>query len=148
MFTRNLIGSLSASAFKLTDEKDRIGIWFILQDLSVRTEGWFRLKMNFVNVGQAAAHPPITPASTSVHGLAPPQDICKTTAPVLATIFSKPFQVFSAKKFPGVIESTELSRAFAGQGIKIPIRKDPAPTGKGVRRRRSADEDEEDEDEE
>jgi hypothetical protein len=42
MFTRNLIGSLAASAFRLTDTEDKIGIWFILQDLSVRTEGHFR----------------------------------------------------------------------------------------------------------
>ncbi len=42
MFTRNLIGSLAASAFRLTDPNDKIGIWFILQDLSVRTEGNFR----------------------------------------------------------------------------------------------------------
>lgn len=42
MFTRNLIGSLAASAFRLNDPQDKIGIWFILQDLSVRTEGCFR----------------------------------------------------------------------------------------------------------
>lgn len=49
-------------------------------------------------------------------------------APVLATCFSDTFQVYSAKKFPGVIESTPLSKVFAGQGIKIPIRKDgPKP---------------------
>lgn len=42
MYTRNLIGSLSASAFRLTDPNDKIGIWFVLQDLSVRTEGSFR----------------------------------------------------------------------------------------------------------
>ena len=48
----------------------------------------------------------------------------KGKCPVLATAFSQPFQVYSAKKFPGVIESTELSKCFAGQGIKIPIRKD------------------------
>jgi hypothetical protein len=42
MFTRNLIGSLAASAFRLQDTLDKIGIWFILQDLSVRTEGCFR----------------------------------------------------------------------------------------------------------
>lgn len=45
-------------------------------------------------------------------------------APVLAWVFSDKFQVYSAKKFPGVIESTPLSKRFAGQGIKIPIRKD------------------------
>lgn len=42
MFTRNLIGSLAASAFRLEDSDKRIGIWFVLQDLSVRTEGNFR----------------------------------------------------------------------------------------------------------
>lgn len=42
----------------------------------------------------------------------------------LAYVFSDKFQVFSAKKFPGVIESTPLSKCFAAQGIKIPIRKD------------------------
>jgi hypothetical protein len=42
MFTRNLIGSLAASAFKLDDTRGKIGIWFVLQDLSVRTEGHFR----------------------------------------------------------------------------------------------------------
>jgi hypothetical protein len=45
MFTRNLIGSLSASAFRLNDPDDKIGVWFILQDLSVRTEGVFRYVM-------------------------------------------------------------------------------------------------------
>lgn len=42
MFTRNLIGSLAASAFRLSDTNDKIGVWFVLQDLSVRTEGPFR----------------------------------------------------------------------------------------------------------
>jgi len=42
MFTRNLIGSLAVSANRLTDTGGKVGIWFILQDLSVRTEGTFR----------------------------------------------------------------------------------------------------------
>lgn len=42
MFTRNLVGSLTASAFRLTGPDDKIGVWFILQDLSVRTEGVFQ----------------------------------------------------------------------------------------------------------
>jgi hypothetical protein len=64
--------------------------------------------MNFVDVGG--------PQGTGT--------LNKGRAPVLATCFSDVFQVFSAKKFPGVIESTPLSKAFASQGIKIPIRKD------------------------
>ena len=130
MFTRNLIGSLCVSAFKLTNPNNEIGVWFILQDLSVRTEGSFRyvtissvrynrihapkltsfdrLKMNFVNVG--------SPTSA--------QTLNTASAPVLASCFSDKFDVYSAKKFPGVIESTNLSKCFATQGIKIPIRKD------------------------
>lgn len=42
MFTRNLIGNCAGSAFRLHDTKDKIGIWFVMQDLSVRTEGSFR----------------------------------------------------------------------------------------------------------
>ncbi|KAJ5887628.1 Velvet complex subunit B [Penicillium taxi] len=132
MFTRNLIGSLSASAFRLTDPDNKIGVWFILQDLSVRTEGTFRLKMSFVNVG--------TPSTEAGNG-APV--INHDSAPVLASVFSEPFQVFSAKKFPGVIESTQLSKCFALQGIKIPIRKDGV---KGSRGRGGEGEDDADDD--
>jgi hypothetical protein len=49
MYTRNLIGSLAASASRLQDPSDKIGIWFILQDLSVRTEGWFRYVISWCN---------------------------------------------------------------------------------------------------
>ncbi|KAI9739765.1 MAG: hypothetical protein M1834_006485 [Cirrosporium novae-zelandiae] len=123
MFSRNLIGSLSVSAQKLTDTDGKMGVWFVLQDLSVRTEGTFRLKMSFVNVAN--------PHNKS-------QLITAGSAPILASAFSEPFQVFSAKKFPGVIESTNLSKCFATQGIKIPIRKD---AGGGNKRRQGDDED-------
>ncbi|KAI5462947.1 velvet factor-domain-containing protein [Mariannaea sp. PMI_226] len=111
MFTRNLIGSLAASAFRLSDTQDRIGIWFVLQDLSVRTEGPFRLRFSFVNVGP----PKPTPEGPKVN---------QGKIPILASTFSEVFNVYSAKKFPGVCESTPLSKSFAAQGIKIPIRKD------------------------
>ncbi|TLS29579.1 hypothetical protein PpBr36_01139 [Pyricularia pennisetigena] len=116
MFTRNLIGSLSASAFRLNDPQEKIGIWFVLQDLSVRTEGIFRLRFSYVNVG--------APTRTPNGGPANQTSILNTgKAPILASCFSDAFQVYSAKKFPGVCESTPLSKCFAGQGIKIPIRK-------------------------
>ena len=58
--------------------------------------------MNFVNVGRGDGK-----LNTGV-------------APVLATAYSEIFQVFSAKKFPGVIESTALSKCFATQGMRSP----------------------------
>lgn len=42
MYTRNLIGSLTVNASKLEDTEHKAGFWFVLQDLSVRTEGFFR----------------------------------------------------------------------------------------------------------
>lgn len=40
--TRNLIGSVSNSSSRLVDKNNKVGIWFVLQDLSIRTEGIFR----------------------------------------------------------------------------------------------------------
>ncbi|KAJ4394589.1 hypothetical protein N0V93_003808 [Gnomoniopsis smithogilvyi] len=124
MFTRNLIGNCAGSAFRLHDTKERIAIWFVMQDLSVRTEGAFRLRFSFVDVkpkGDSKNDGPVK----------------KGKSPILASVFSDVFQVYSAKKFPGVCDSTELSKCFATQGIKIPIRKEG---GKG------ADNDDDDDD--
>jgi hypothetical protein len=73
------------------------------------------LRFSFVNVGPASASPSGTPGSQFVN---------TGKAPVLASCFSDVFTVYSAKKFPGVCESTVLSKTFATQGIKIPIRKE------------------------
>lgn len=88
--------------------------------------------MNFVNVGY--------PVAQQVFGTLSTGKLNTASAPILASCFSEEFQVFSAKKFPGVIESTELSKVFATQGIKIPIRKD-GPRGN---ERRPGDGDEDD----
>lgn len=78
-----------------------------------------RLRFSFVNVGVPG------PAPNNGTG----KNLSSTTvntgrAPVLASCFSDAFTVYSAKRFPGVVESTGLSKCFATQGIKIPIRKD------------------------
>ncbi len=106
--TRNLIGMNAVNACRLNDPEGKPGFWFILQDLSVRTEGTFRLKISMCDIGTRGG----APAAIG------------QKFPILATNFSAPFTVYSAKKFPGVIESTPLSKCFAQQGIKIPIRKD------------------------
>ncbi|RKP09365.1 velvet factor, partial [Thamnocephalis sphaerospora] len=40
----------------------------------------------------------------------------------LGTVTSDPFVVYSTKMFPGVLESTALSRMFVNQGVKIRLR--------------------------
>jgi hypothetical protein len=89
------------------------------------------LKFSFVNVGKSVSDLPQSDIAEVIN---------KGTAPILASTFSEPFQVFSAKKFPGVIESTPLSKVFANQGIKIPIRKDGVK-GQGSRGRHSDEDD-------
>ena len=50
-YTRTLVGPLSANAQRLQDEHRKPGIFFLFQDLSIRTEGTFRLRMRLMNVG-------------------------------------------------------------------------------------------------
>ncbi|CAG8538877.1 1605_t:CDS:2 [Paraglomus brasilianum] len=105
--TRNLMGSLTSSAYTLTNQHGQQGIYFVFQDLSVRTEGTFTLKFQFADISQLVKR-------------GGPQSQVR----VEAEVYSESFTVYSAKKFPGMTESTELSKAFAKQGIKIPIRKE------------------------
>jgi Velvet factor len=126
-----------------------ISLYFCWMSFEREANPFRSLKFNFVNVGLSngpnnSSNPtsPLTPASGNSSAAAPASASLNTTAaPVLASVFTKPFQVFSAKKFPGVIESTELSKTFAQQGIKIPIRKD-GESG-GSKKRRNLEEDEE-----
>ncbi|KAF0501119.1 velvet factor [Gigaspora margarita] len=108
--TRNLMGHCTSSAYVLNDHSGQQGIYFIFQDLSVRTEGTFTLKFSFCNVKELMVQ--------SLNGFT------STRGSVAAEVYSAPFKVYSAKKFPGMTESTALSKAFAKQGIKIPIRKE------------------------
>jgi len=43
------------------------------------------------------------------------------TSPVLAQTFTEPFTVYSAKRFPGVPDTTALSIALGNQGQKLPL---------------------------
>ncbi|KAJ7780922.1 velvet factor [Mycena metata] len=109
-YTRTLVGPLSSNGYRLLDEHRKPGIFFLFQDLSVRTEGTFRLRLRLMNVG---APPAPEPGALAVH---------TSVSPVLAQIFTEPFTVFSAKRFPGVPETTALSIAFGNQGLKLPLR--------------------------
>ena len=56
-YTRTLVGPLSANAQRLQDEHRKPGIFFLFQDLSIRTEGTFRLRMRLMNVGMSVSFP-------------------------------------------------------------------------------------------
>ncbi|PPQ78214.1 hypothetical protein CVT25_015533 [Psilocybe cyanescens] len=130
-YTRTLVGPLSANACRLLDEHRKPGIFFLFQDLSVRTEGSFRLRMRLMNVGAPPA-PEI--GAQRVHN---------DVSPVLAQTFTEQFTVFSAKRFPGVPDTTALSIAFGNQGQKLPLRN---RHGSNKRRRRGESESDDDSD--
>ena len=123
--SKNLIGQCHTTVQKLKGVDDKTGLFFVFQDLSVRTEGWFRLKCYLFALKGLGFPGEETSPTAERSGLL-------MEAPNLAAVFSKPFKVFSAKKFPGVVETTKLSQLFAKQGIKIPIR---MSEGKGKNKR-------------
>lgn len=51
-YTRNLVGAAVTSANVLKDEQDNYSIFFVLQDLSVRTEGVYRIRLMFTDLAQ------------------------------------------------------------------------------------------------
>ncbi|KAI8617771.1 velvet factor-domain-containing protein, partial [Chytriomyces sp. MP71] len=97
--TRSTTGSIVSSLYRLRDLDNKDGAFFVFPDLSVRMEGSYRLKFSLF-------------------------EIINTEMYYCTSIISNPFNVYSAKKFPGMEESTFLSKAFAEQGLKIRIRKE------------------------
>lgn len=103
--------------------------YFIFPDLSVRHEGKYRLSFNLFEELKESKDADAEPAAGS-----PESEDTKTSrnnpmAPQAHVHFrlevkSVPFHVFSAKKFPGLAESTSLSRIVAEQGCRVRIRRD------------------------
>ncbi|KAJ5123698.1 hypothetical protein N7448_009795 [Penicillium atrosanguineum] len=95
-----LAGTLVSSLHRLKDVDNSDGGFFVFGDLSVKIEGEFRLKFTLF-------------------------EMRKEVVTYLKTIVSDRFRVSPPKNFPGMMESTFLSRSFADQGVKLRIRKEP-----------------------
>ncbi|KAK7676886.1 hypothetical protein QCA50_020142 [Cerrena zonata] len=132
-YTRTLVGPLSANACRLLDEHRKPGIFFLFQDLSIRTEGTFRLRLRLMNIG---APPAPEPGALRVH---------VESSPILAQTFTQPFIVYSAKRFPGVPDTTALSIALGSQGQKLPLRNRNGNLKQGRKRARDGSDDSGDE---
>ncbi|ORX55101.1 hypothetical protein DM01DRAFT_1335395 [Hesseltinella vesiculosa] len=103
--TRVLMGSLVSSPSLLKNPEGEQGLYFAFPDLSIRTEGRYTLRFSLMKLISSDFQP-------------------NAKSRIIAQVFSDAFTVYSAKKFPGMTESTELSKVFARQGLKIPIRND------------------------
>ncbi|CAO3620700.1 unnamed protein product [Mucor hiemalis] len=97
---RTTAGTVVQSLHKLKDVDNTDGGFFIFSDISVRLEGFYRLKFTLYEIeGQYVNR--------------------------MCSIISDIFQVYSPKSFPGMSESTFLTRSFSDQGVRIRIRKEP-----------------------
>ncbi|KAI9143784.1 velvet factor-domain-containing protein [Paraphysoderma sedebokerense] len=92
-------GSVVSSLYRLVDINREEAAFFVFPDLSIRTEGAYRLRFSLYELRGSEF---------------------KYYCSVLSDIFS----VYSAKRFPGMAESTDLSKLFADQGLKIRIRRE------------------------
>ncbi|KAF9310474.1 hypothetical protein BG003_008522 [Podila horticola] len=96
---RALAGTVVSSLNRLKDVDNSDGGFFVFGDMSVRMEGHFILRFTLFELVEGQV----------VH---------------IMSVLSNPMTVHSSKTFPGMSESTFLSRSFSDQGVRIRIRKD------------------------
>ncbi|KAL8991902.1 MAG: hypothetical protein Q9169_007550 [Polycauliona sp. 2 TL-2023] len=107
------------------DRPDPAG-YFIFPDLSVRHEGKYRLNFNLYEEIKEPKDEDATPPTSTASADKPLAGPMSPQAHVhfRLEVRSLPFTVYSAKKFPGLAESTYVSRVVAEQGCRVRIRRD------------------------
>ena len=85
----------------LTDIDGEKGMFFLFTDISVRISGSYRLKISLYDLKNTF-----------------------TNSSPIATITTNTFVVYSPKTFPGMSDSSQLSKLISKQGIRIHIRSD------------------------
>ncbi|KAG5976665.1 hypothetical protein E4U55_007252 [Claviceps digitariae] len=108
-----ILTGVPASGMAYLDRPAEAG-YFIFPDLSVRHEGYFRLAFSLFETTKEERDFDMEPGDSDL----PPGVDWRME------IKTQPFNVFSAKKFPGLMESTQLSKTVADQGCRVRIRRD------------------------
>jgi hypothetical protein len=108
-----ILTGVPASGMAYLDRPNEAG-YFIFPDLSVRHEGFYKLNFSLFE----------TTKEEKDFDMEPKAGDMPTGVDWRMEIDTKPFHVFSAKKFPGLMESTSLSKTVADQGCRVRIRRD------------------------
>lgn len=111
-----LVGSLASSIHRLRDTDNVEGGFFVFGDLSVKQEGRYRLRFSLYERDQT------TPSFYFI-----------------GELITNVFTVFPAKLFPGMADSTALTRTFSDQGVKVRLRKDSSTMAARKRSRQAND---------
>ena len=97
---QSLIGTTVINPQHLMDTDTRMKLFFIFTDLSIRAQGDFCLRLQLLYIPKDGRLPQL-----------------------VDSVFTKPFRVYPAKNFPGIKESSALSKHFWRQGASIPIKR-------------------------
>ncbi|KAK4183843.1 velvet factor-domain-containing protein [Podospora australis] len=121
--TPPVLTGMPVSGMAYLDRPTEAG-YFLFPDLSVRHEGRYRLTFNLYEETKEDKDrdPQTEEAPQSANGAYPPST--GGSFDFRMEIKSNDFLVYSAKKFPGLAESTALSRMVAEQGCRVRIRRD------------------------
>ncbi|OBT96375.1 hypothetical protein VE01_05624 [Pseudogymnoascus verrucosus] len=95
-----LAGTLVSSLHRLKDSDNIDRGFFVFGDLSVKIEGTFKLQFTLYEVRDKEVE-------------------------YITSTLSEPFKVHPAKNWPGMAESTFLTRSFSDQGVRLRLRKEP-----------------------
>jgi hypothetical protein len=107
--------------------------YFIFPDLSVRHEGKYRLGFSlYEELKEVEDMDPEVADNPEKHK--------NPHVSHRLEVKSAPFTVFSAKRFPGLAESTSLSKVFAEQGCRVRIRRDVRMRRRGADKPQDYDE--------
>lgn len=114
-----MVGDLIQSSRVLKDDSGQYGLFFIFSDIALRTVGQFTFRFTLCDLEWFV-----------VDSFSSFTEDCVRSC--VTSTFSAPFDVVVPRYFPGVTDSTELTKIFRLQGIKIglrtrAVRGDPPP---------------------
>lgn len=119
-----VLTGMPVSSMILLDRPEEAG-YFIFSDLSVRHEGRYYLTFALMEEVKEDRDKDIDEAMSGVDEITGPDASSSDRHFSFRTkVQTDVFDVFSAKKFPGLQESTALSRTVAEQGCRVRIRRD------------------------
>ncbi|TGO30031.1 hypothetical protein BPAE_0008g00230 [Botrytis paeoniae] len=119
-----VLTGMPVSGMAYLDRPNEAG-YFIFPDLSVRHEGQYKLSFNLYEETKEENDTDIEPSNeTSMRKMSSAAAAAESSFDWRMELKSDKFTVYSAKKFPGLSESTDLSRTVAEQGCRVRIRRD------------------------
>lgn len=118
-----VLTGMPVSSMILLDRPEEAG-YFIFSDLSVRHEGQYYLNFALMEEVKEDRDKDPDEIMSDADEITGPEATGGRSFCFRTTVTTDVFDVFSAKRFPGLQESTALSRTVAEQGCRVRIRRD------------------------